>query len=354
MKRYGNLYKQIYDYNNLVNAHKNASRHKSWYKSVREVNKDPDKYIKDLQDMLINHTYHTSEYRISKINDGKKERVIYKLPYYPDRICQWAIVQIIEPIFMKNLIYNTYSAIPGRGIHQGVRRLKKELSHHPEECTYCLKMDIKKYYPSIDHDILKNKMRRIFKDKELIAILDEIIDSADHGIPIGNYLSQWFGNIYMSSADHYCKEVLHVKHYHRNMDDVVILSESKEFLHFVLNEFTAYCEKELKLTVKDNYQIFPTFVRGIDFLGYRFFDGYTLLRKSTAKEMKKKMHKLENKHTYTTSDMCTIASYSGWLKHCNSFRLRNKYISKVKGRVIDANHQRRLRSCKTQRSGNQG
>lgn len=127
--------------------------------------------------MLVNKKYHTSEYQIFYKTENGKRRKIYKLPYYPDRIAQWAILQVIEPCLMKHLISDTYSAIPGRGIHRGLSRITQALQNDSEHCQYCLKIDARHYYQSINHDILKQKYRKMFKDKDLLWLLDEIIDS---------------------------------------------------------------------------------------------------------------------------------------------------------------------------------
>lgn len=337
MKRYGYLYEKIYDMENLKLAHKNARKGKGWYKEVKMVDADPDKYLGMLQKMLINHTYKTSEYNTFIKHDSGKDREIFKLPYFPDRICQWAILQIIEPYLIKNLIEHTYSAIPGRGIHKCLKDLTNDIQHDIPGTQYCLKIDARKYYPSINHDVLKSKYRRLFKDPELLWLLDEIIDSTegDTGIPIGNYLSQYSGNFYLSSFDHWVKEQKHMKYYYRYMDDIVILASSKEELHDLLIDIKEYFDSELKLTVKDNWQVFPTFKRGIDFVGYRTFMNYNLLRKSTCKNMKKTLNKIK-KHVIvqdkelTYTEWCSYNSYLGWLKWCDSYRLYQKYFKPLK------------------------
>ena len=291
------LWEAICDMENLKLAHQNAKKGKGWYAEVKMVDENPEYYLKLLQEMLLNHTYRTSEYTTFIKQDSGKERVIYKLPYFPDRICQWAILQVIEPILIRNFTDDTYSAIPGRGIHQAFTRIKKAVQNDVPGTQYYLKLDAKKYYPSINHNILKDKYRRLFKDNDLLWLLDEIIDSTpgDTGIPIGNYLSQYSGNFYLSSFDHWLKEVKGVKYYYRYMDDIVILASSKEYLHQLRKDIAEYFHKELKLSVKENWQVFPTFVRGIDFVGYRIFLGYSLLRKTTCKQMKAKMVKIRKK-----------------------------------------------------------
>ena len=350
VKRYGNLYERIYDIENLKKAYRNAKKGKGWYKEVMLIDKDPDFYLHQLQTMLKNHTYHTSEYEVFFKKEGRKTRKIYKLPFFPDRVAQWAILQIIEPYIINHLIDDTYSAIPKRGIHHGLQRVQKAMQTDVKGCQYCLKLDARHYYQSINHDILKQKYRKLFKDPDLLWILDEIIDSintADQedlisiylldedvdpetGIPIGNYLSQYSGNYYFSDFDHWMKEVKHVKHYFRYMDDIVIFGETKEELHKLLEDIREYFRDEMKLMVKGNYQIFPTYVRGVDYLGYRIFMNYVLLRKSTCKDMKVKMLTIKDKvstgNLMNYSEWCSINSYRGWLKPCNSFRLEQKYI----------------------------
>lgn len=334
MKRYGNLYDKIYDMENLKLAHYNARKNKTFYNEVKMVGNNEEYYLKQLQEMLINKTYKTSEYEIFVKNDKGKEREIYKLSYFPDRICQWAILQVIEPILINKLVDNTFSAIPNRGIHLALKRLNKVLKDK-ENTKYCLKMDIKKYYPSINHDILKNIYRKIFKDKNLLWLLDEIIDSTedDTGIPIGNYLSQWSGNLYLCYFDHWLKEEKKIKYYFRYMDDIVILYHDKTFLHNLKLEIENYLWNNLELIIKGNWQVFPTFVRGIDFVGYRSFGDYTLLRKSTAKNFKRKINKLNGKYKLKEKDINSIMSYKGWLKWCNSYNLENKYIKPLENKI---------------------
>lgn len=336
MKRHKNLYSKIYDMNNLRLAHYNAQKGKGWYKEVRMVNSNPEYYLEKLQESLINKTYKTSSYETFIKRDTGKERLIYKLPYYPDRICQWAILQVIEQILINNFIADTYSAIPERGIHKALHRVVNAIQKDVKGTQYCLKLDVKKYYPSIDHTILKQKYRKLFKDDDLIWLLDEIIDSTpgDVGIPIGNYISQYSGNFFLSEFDHWIKEEKRIKYYFRYMDDIVILHESKEHLHKLRKEIDFYFRKNLKLKMKENWQVFPTFERGIDFVGYRIFLNYILLRKSTCKTFKYKMKtiikKLNNGKEMNYSEWCSINSYRGWLKHCNSYNLQMKYLEPLK------------------------
>lgn len=336
MKRVGYLYDKICDIDNLRKAHKEARANKGWYEEVKMVDEDVDKYLYQLQDMLKNKTYKTSNYTVIRRKEGRKMRTIYKLPYFPDRICHWAILLVISDYIIKSLTVNTYSSLPKRGIHFGLKRLQDDINNDVINCQYCLKMDVTKYYESINHEILKSKYRKLFKDNDLLWLLDEIIDSISTGkelgvgIPIGNYLSQFSANLYLNDFDHWMKEELKLSNVHRYMDDIVILHESKSFLHSTRIKINEYLEKELKLKMKANYQVFPTYIRGVDFLGYRSFGNYTLLRKTTCQTMKNKIDEINEyinilgKMTY--SDYCSYNSYNGWLKYCDNYRLSNKYI----------------------------
>lgn len=340
MKRIGNLYEKIYDIENLRLAHKQARRGKSFYTEVKLIDENEDEYLYRLQDMLIHKTYHTSKYEVFEKKEGKKIRKIYKLPYFSDRICQWAIIQVIEPYLMRTLTDDTYSALPGRGVERARRKMVRALKTDPENTVWCLKIDISKYYPNVNIEKLKLKYRRLFKDNDLLWLLDEILDSnPDTGVPIGNYISQYSGNIYLSDFDHRVKEVYHIKHYFRYMDDMVFLSSSKEELQNLIKEITKYLADEYDLKVKDSWSLFRVEDRGIDFVGYVFKHDSIRLRKSIAHSIKKTSSKIRwrvnndmelNRHLYFSFN-----SLKGWLKHSHSGWLKIRYFDIIEDHVQD-------------------
>lgn len=314
MKRIGNLYSKICTLENLELAEKKARKGKSKQYGVRLFNKNREENLLKLHHTLLNKEYKTSKYHIFTLLE-KKERIIYRLPYYPDRIVHHAILNIIEDIFVKCFTSNTYSCIKKRGIHLCLRKLTKALKDK-NNTTYCLKLDIEKFYPNVNHSILKKLLRKKFKDKDLLNLLDEIIDSAK-GLPIGNYISQYLANFYLTYFDHWLKEDKRVKYYFRYCDDLVILYSNKEYLHNLRNEIINYLRNNLDLKLS-NYQVFPISKRGIDFLGYVSYHNYKLLRK----DIKKNWIRMLNKYPNSKSK----ASYRGWLKWCNSINLKNKYL----------------------------
>lgn len=310
MKRHGNLIGDVTDLNNILLAHKNASKGKQGYDDVKMVNADPIKYCTQIKEMLENRTYEVAEYRIKKKNDKGKIRTLYILPYFPDRIIQHALLQVLEPIWKSVLITDTFQSIKGRGIHKAKRRVEKKLIEHKPE--YLLKMDVEKFYPSITNKVLKAVVRKKIKCEGVLWLLDLIICSLPE-LPIGNYISQYLGNLVLAYIDHKMKEVHKVKMYFRYCDDIVILGESKEDLHRMLR-LMYYELKELALTVKGNYQVSVIEDRGIDFVGFVFKIGKTKLRKSIAKKLVKA--KLEEE----------ITSYFGWAKACKAKGLWYRHI----------------------------
>lgn len=319
MKRISNIFDKVTDINNIILADNKARKGKTNTFGVKIHDRNREVNLYKLQDDLSNLTYKTSKYHIFKIYEPK-EREIYRLPYYPDRIAHHTLMNILEPIWEKVFISHSYACRKNKGIHNATRDIKKILKKDKENTEYCLKLDIRKFYPSINHDILKAIIRRKIKDSSLLNVLDGIIDSAD-GVPIGNYLSQYFANLYLTYFDHWVKEVKKVKYYFRYADDIVILHKDKNYLHKLCFEIKEYLQSNLKLHLKDNYQVFPLDSRGIDFVGYKFFHTHTLLRKNIKHKMFRtitKLNKYKRSKNYVRKKLC---AYAGWLKFCNSINL---------------------------------
>lgn len=341
MRREGNLYANICSIKNIKNAHRHARKDKTYYKDVQIIDADPTPYFEAIRDMLINHEYTTSEYTIFEKFDAGKIRTIYKLPYFPDRIVHWAVMLQIEHLFRRVFCDCTHAAIPGHGIHSAMIQVKSYTDKDPIGTKYCLKLDVQKFFPSINHSVLKYQLRKIIKDPDVLWLLDSIIDSIPDnlGIPIGNYLSQYFANLYLSWFDHWVKEILHIKYYTRYMDDIVILSSSKDQLWGWLNKIRNYLKDELFLTIKHNYAVFPIESRAIDFAGYknrgccdnRSMTSIITLRKTTWKRMRRTLldikTKIDRGGKITLHEYCQYNSYQGWYKRwCVGKKIEQLYF----------------------------
>lgn len=320
MKRIGYLFEKVCDMDNLRMAEANAGTGKGSRQEVAQFRDNLEQNLADIRAQLVNRTYHTSQYTCF-IKHEPKERVIYKLPYR-DRVVQWAIMQVLVDIWTPIFTRDTYACIKGRGVHSLLQRLRKELRNDPDGTKYCHKIDIRKFYPSITHSILKEVVRQRIKDPALLWLLDDIIDSAD-GVPIGNYISQYFANLYLAELDHIVKEQWGVKYYYRYADDIVVLSDSKEFLHGIHTKMVQYLAEHRRLELKPNYQIFPVEARGIDFIGYVTRHTYCRARKRNKKALCKIVAKLRHKGLTGEEIRLRVASRLGFIVHADSKHLIN-------------------------------
>lgn len=335
MKRHNNLFEKICDIENLRLAFKRAARHKHWQRKIKNVEKDLENKLLALQQSLLDGTYKTSAYKTKKIYEPK-ERLIYILPFYPDRIVHHAIMNVLEPIWDKLMYYHSYACRKDKGQHAGSRKCMEYVRQY----KYCLQCDVSKFYPSVNHDVLKDILRRKIKDKRLLKLLNEIIDSADGetNVPIGNYLSQWFGNLYLNELDERVKHGYKVKAYARYCDDFVFFGNDKAELNRIKADLVPWMQERLKLKLS-KCSLFPT-SQGVDFLGYRHFPNKILVRKRTAKRIKKKMrglmYRVKHKEITPKQALSVIASHEGWIKHAQSYNLRQSlHMDNLKQEVLE-------------------
>jgi len=245
--------------------------------------------------------------------------LILALPFR-DRVVHQALNNIIEPIFERIFIGDSYACRKGKGTLAGVEKmtyyLNKNLAKNKE--TFCLKMDVKKYFYSIDHYALKTLLNKKIRCKRTLKLLNIIIDSTDNpGIPVGNLTSQLFANIYLNPLDHFIKETLGAKHYVRYMDDMIILHKDKRQLWLWLNGIKNFLETELRLKLNKKTSVFNV-KRGIDFLGYRQFPKCRILRKRIMTKNYKKFKKFAHGNVSKEKIKKSLASLQGLCKHCRA------------------------------------
>lgn len=338
-KRLGHILEKVADFNNIELADINARKGKH---NPGIIKHDQNREVENIELSLdlMNGNFHTSAYK-NKIIHEPKERLLYILPYFPDRVVHHAIMQVMEEQWVKIMIPTTYACIRGRGIGKLYTDLKKVLRNDSEGTKYCLKMDIHHFYPSINHKKLEKIIRKKLKDPLFLELLDEIIESAD-GVPIGNYLSQFFANLCLTYFDHWIKETLHVKYYFRYCDDMVILCNSKEELAELRVKIQDYLRNELDLELKKNWQVFPVEDRGIDYCGLVFKHNHILIRSSIKRRIMGTVKRYMN-HTISqeTFDM-KMTAYYGWMKRTNSKNLAYT-IEKVTGKVYNVWYGRYIR-----------
>ena len=307
----------------------NSSLGKRKQKRVKAILDNEEYYARKIQDMLLKKQYVPSPYAIKIVQDGSsgKIRTIYKPRFYPDQIIHWALMLQLQPIMMKGMYEYNCGSVPGRGTSYGQNTLRKWLDTDYKNTKYCLKMDVSKFYPSVDNDILKEMFRRKIKDKDCLWLIDSIIDSSQ-GLPIGNYTSQWFANFFLQGLDHYIKEKLGVKYYVRYVDDLVLLGSNKKKLHKAREAISDYLNN-INLSLKGDWQVFKVNSRAIDFLGFRFYRNKTILRKPNALRIRRRMRKIQKKDVLTSKDACAVVSYWGWIKRSDSYNFYHKYVKPI-------------------------
>lgn len=226
---------------------------------VKRVLENLENEIPVVQNMLYTENVYFRKHTPMRLNDphDKKERYIIKPDYKYEQVIHHVAVQAIKPAVKYGMYTYALSSIPGRGLHMGKEKIERWIREDPENTRYVLKMDIRKFFPSIDHDILKALLTKKFRDEYLLNLLFQIIDMTEHGLPLGFYPSPWLANFLLQPLDHYIKEQLHVKYMTRYADDIVCFSRSKEHLHEVRRAISEYLQNRLKLTMKDNWQVFP-------------------------------------------------------------------------------------------------
>ena len=347
MKTLKNVFEQVVDYDNLYRAYLNARLCKRYRYEVLNFSSHLEDNLVKLQKELIDRTYTLGKYREFYIYEPKK-RLIMAQPF-KDRVVQWAIYQVLNPVFAQGYITDSYACIKERGTHKAVKRLHywlRQVGKKPEK-YYFLKLDISKYFYRIDHDVLMGILKRKIRDDDMIFLLDKIVNSSEtnfglppgkspgevkrsdrvseKGMPVGNLSSQMFANLYLNELDQYCKRTLGIHFYVRYMDDVIILHQDKDQLHEWKRIIDTFLKEKLQLDLNEKTCIRPITL-GVEFCGYKIWNTHIKLRKSTALKMKRNLKKLQKE--YAAGEVTveeakqTISSYLGILKHCDSYSLK--------------------------------
>lgn len=277
--------------------------------------------ILQLHDELVAKLYKHGSYYAFKINDPKP-RDIHKATVR-DRIVHHAIYRVLYPYFDRKFIYDSYSCRNYKGTHKAINRFRNfvmKVSTNNVQTAWVLKGDIRKFFATINHDILKDIFRKHILDNDIIWLLEQIIDSfhtrngvKNIGLPLGNVTSQLLINIYMNEFDQFIKRKLKIRHYIRYADDFVILHENKQYLINLVPKISEYLERKLKLSLNHDKVLIKTLSSGVDFLGWIHFSHHRVLRTTTKRRMFKK---LKQKHTKETT-----ASYLGLLKHGSTYKI---------------------------------
>ena len=282
-------------YENLLKAHKLSRKGKGYREEVILFNLKQEEYAMWLYEKLNNMTYKHGKYTTFYIYEPKLRKI--EKSRYIDRIVhRWVVDNFLIPHFVPTFINTTYACLKDRGMHRACLDLQKAMLHCERKWDnyYILKMDVKKYFQNIDKEILYEILKRKIYDKKLLWLLKEIIYSneGEKGLPIGNYTSQMFANIYLNEMDQYIKHELHCKYAFRYMDDAVILLKTKEEAKDALEKITIFLIDKLELELNSKTQIFKN-TQGVNFCGYKINEYRLKIRTKGKKKLKKKVKKLK-------------------------------------------------------------
>jgi len=308
MKKFNDLFEKVCLFENLHFAYLEARKCKRYREEILAFGFDLEKNLLSLRDELAARTYRHGGYREFIVNDSKKRRI--QAAPFRDRVVHHALCNIIEPIFDKGFIYDSYACRIDKGTHKALKRLKtflrsmafmererereRESRNAPRE-IYCLQCDISKYFDSISHKVLFSILKRKIRDEKTLWLIKEILDSNNKetgkGIPIGNLTSQLFANVYLNELDQFVKRELKQQYYLRYMDDFLIFGADKQELWLLKDAIAEFLKTELDLSLHPKKaNVYPA-SGGVAFLGYRNFAAYRLPLKVTVRRFEKKLKK---------------------------------------------------------------
>lgn len=331
-KRLNNIFRQKIKFKNIYEAYRRASILKHKNKEVILFEMDLAQNLYDILKDLYFQKYKPGIYRKFVVYEPKK-REIMALPFRDRVVQQWYVEEFIRPIFIPKLIIDTYACIPGRGLHQAIKKLQlymQQMKRKNEE-YYILKCDVAKFFNNIHKDILYKLIERKIKDKYFLECTKHILFDGTYkvGIPIGNYTSQFFANIYLNELDHYVKEKLRVKYYIRYMDDFILLLSSKEEAILMKEKIQEFLEKKLKLSLNKKTNYFKN-KQGVSFCGYHVYNNKIVLLNQNKKKIYKKVRNWNYLYSKGELDLFEAAqSLIAWIGHASAAD-SYEYIEKIK------------------------
>ncbi len=321
------LFFHIASISNLLRAWNEFKRGKIKRKDVALFSLRSEDYLFALHKQLSTKTYTHDPYKSFYVCDPKR-RHIHKANV-KDRVVHQALFRVLYKIFDTHFIYDSYSSRLEKGTHKGVRRLYnacRKVSKNWKQTTYILKCDIRKFFDTIDHTLLRNLITQRICDTDTLWLIDVILNSfekqKDKGLPLGNVTSQLFANIYLNELDQFAKHTLKAKHYFRYCDDFVIVHTNRELLEEMKEKIRAFLKEKLLLGLHPTKVEIRKLTQGVDFLGYVILPRTVILRTKTKKRMLRKLalarKKFKQGEITETTYYGTVDSYLGVLSHCRN------------------------------------
>lgn len=363
VKRIGNLWSSLISFENLLQAALESARRKRFSPSIAIFHFHLEREVLALSRELADGTYQPGPCREFYVHEPKK-RLISASPYR-DRVVHHAITRVLNPIFEPAFIYDSYACRVDKGTHAAVRRAQA----FARKYSYVLKADIRKFFPSIDHQILNQRIARRIKDKQVLGLVNRIIEHSNpqepvdwiftgddlftsqerrRGIPIGNQTSQFFANVYLDALDHFVKDDLRIKGYVRYVDDFLVFSDDKKKLADVRSQLHRFLGSLRLRLHADKSVIFPV-ASGIRFLGYRVFPTHRIVVKENVRRFRRRVRLMQKRYAAGDLSMMDVRrrlmSWLGHAKNADCHRLCRRMLAKmsfVRARVDKLREVRRV------------
>ncbi|MBI3632038.1 MAG: group II intron reverse transcriptase domain-containing protein [Candidatus Vogelbacteria bacterium] len=322
------LFKKISSLENLFGAWREFQRDKMQKSDVLEFAQKAEHHLLKLHQDLINYRYRHGQYIRFYVNDPKQREI--SKACVRDRVLHHAICRVLTPIFEPRFIFDSYSSRKGKGTLAATERFEKfawTLSQNNTKTVWVLKCDIKKFFDSIDHEILIKTISKNLPCQDTLSLLRNIIESFEvkskKGLPLGNLTSQLLSNVYLDRLDQFVKREPRVKYYIRYADDILILDRDKRVLEEVFLQMSEFVQDNLQIKFHDHKTTFQKWHNGIDVLGYISFPYHRVMRTKTVKRIFRRLEKAEGKLPVEKL-RSVVASYLGRLKHCRGKKLGGK------------------------------
>ncbi len=327
MRRIGDLFDDVVSYSNLYRAYRKALLGARRNEEQAHFYYNLENELVTLRRELVEETYNPGPYRYFMIFDPK-EREIAIAPFR-DRVVHHAIVNVLEPIYERRFIYDSYATRKGKGTLAAIKRAQSFL----RESRYYIKLDISKYFASIDRNTLLEILQRKLKDARLLKLITRIVwnpPDEERGLPIGNMTSQFFANVYMDPFDHFVKDELKQRHYIRYMDDFVVFTDDRSGIRGLLDRMKAYLNDELGLKVKENGVVINTPMHGLGFLGVRIFPSTVRLHRKNLTRCLRKIRLREREYSRGQIDeerlVLSVSSIVAHMAQFNTLTLRKRVM----------------------------
>ena len=334
-KRVGYLYAKMENKAFIRATILTAAKGRDDRNDIRPVIENLDYYVDKTYDMVVSGSFVPSRPREKLIYDScsQKHRKIKVTSFWPDGVMHWLLTEVMRPVLMRGMCHWSCASIPGRGCKRVRQRIKRAMRNDPKGTKYAVEMDVAQYYPSVSIQRLMLALSRKIKDRRFLQTVRMVLESSGGGLGIGYYICQWLANFFLEPLDHFIMSLPGVKYITRHMDNIVLLGPNKKKLHRARQAIAEFMQNRLGLSMKGNWQVYPTKKRMVSAVGYRYAHTHVILRKRNflrlTRQCRRVKKKLDAGKPVAFSQAAGLLSRIGQLKHCDSHGVRVKYVDPI-------------------------